>query len=175
MANQVPENLINFKVWLDGSTELLGVADVTLPSLEPMTDTVKGAGIAGEFESPTPGHYKSMTASIKWRVVTANFLKLAQVKVWALEARGAIKVLDAGAGEYKTSPLRVVLRGVPKKFELGKLDVGAQMDSGSEFELSYLKIDLDGATLFELDKFNNINVVNGTDVLSEVRAALGDS
>ncbi len=44
---KVPEKLINFRVYEDGD-DLVGVADVTLPTLDAMTETVKGAGIAGE-------------------------------------------------------------------------------------------------------------------------------
>ena len=50
----VPEKLINFRVYQDGA-DLLGVADVSLPSLEAMTETVKGAGVAGEVDSPVLG------------------------------------------------------------------------------------------------------------------------
>ena len=62
-SNQIPERLINFRVYLDGS-DLLGVASVELPSLESMSDTVSGAGIAGEVESPILGHFGSMTVTL---------------------------------------------------------------------------------------------------------------
>ena len=45
MANTVPEKLINYKVYLDGS-DMVGLADVELPNFEAMTETIKGAGIA---------------------------------------------------------------------------------------------------------------------------------
>ena len=45
--NQIPERLINFNIYKDGIRGVLGVADVELPSLEAMTDTLTGAGIAG--------------------------------------------------------------------------------------------------------------------------------
>ena len=44
-GNKVPERLINFRVYNDGN-DLLGVANVDLPSIEAMSDTVSGAGIA---------------------------------------------------------------------------------------------------------------------------------
>ena len=46
--NVVPEKLINFRAYNDGN-DLLGVTDVQLPSLDAMTETVKGAGIAGRL------------------------------------------------------------------------------------------------------------------------------
>lgn len=51
MSNPVPERLINFRVYVNGNNQA-GVATVDLPDLEFMTDTVSGAGIAGEVDSP---------------------------------------------------------------------------------------------------------------------------
>ena len=55
-SNKIPERLIGFRVYNDNN-DLLGIATVTLPMIEAMTDTVSGAGIAGEVESPVLGHY----------------------------------------------------------------------------------------------------------------------
>lgn len=66
MSNQIPERLINFTVYGEGN-RIIGVADAKLPSIEMMTETVSGAGIAGELESGTLGHFKPMTVSLKWR------------------------------------------------------------------------------------------------------------
>lgn len=43
-SNQMPERLVNFKVYNSGN-DLLGIATVDLPELEAMSDTVSGAGI----------------------------------------------------------------------------------------------------------------------------------
>ena len=67
MSNQIPERLINFTVYGEGN-RIIGVADAKLPSIEMMTETVSGAGIAGELESGTLGHFKPMTVSLKWRL-----------------------------------------------------------------------------------------------------------
>lgn len=172
MANVVPEKLINFRVYQDGN-DLLGVADVELPSLEAMTETVKGAGIAGEVDSPVLGHYGSMTLKLNWRTVVKPTIHLSAPKSHALELRGANQLYDAGAGEYKVSALKITARGMPKSTELGKLDVGTTGDAGNEFELTYIKISIDGRTYAEIDKFNYICVIDGVDYLKGVRQALG--
>ena len=59
----IPQKLINCRVYNNG-TDLIGIADVDLPKLEPMTDTVKGAGVAGEIDDPVLGHYKAMVMSV---------------------------------------------------------------------------------------------------------------
>jgi P2 family phage contractile tail tube protein len=170
--NIIPEKLINFRVYLDG-TDLLGAADVELPSLEYMKETVKGAGIAGEFESPVLGHTGSLSLTINWRTPTRDVLRLAAPKAHALDVRGALQLYDAGLGEYVVTPLKVVVRAIPKAPKMGKFEPGAQTDSSSEFEVIYLKIVLDEEDMVEIDKLNYICIIDGTDYLSAVRSALG--
>ncbi|BBB91055.1 MAG TPA: phage major tail tube protein [Methylomusa anaerophila] len=170
--NEVPEKLINFRVYQDGN-DLLGVADAELPSLEYMSETVKGAGVAGEVESPTIGHFGKMSLKLSWRTVTKPLVFLAKPITHALDLRGAIQNYDASSGEYKVKPLRVAVRATPKKSELGKMEMGGTGDGSNEFEVIYIKIDLDGETIAEIDKYNYICIIDGTDYLAEVRKALG--
>lgn len=172
MSNIVPEKVIDFRIY-KGGADLLGVADVQLPSIEPMTETVKGAGIAGEVETPTMGHTGSLKLTINWRSITADLLCLLEHKAHELEARGAIQVYNAGSGECKVSAIRVVMRGFTTKGDPGKLEVGANSDGSTEHECVYLKYVVDGKTVVEIDKFNFKYVVNGQDALSAVRQALG--
>lgn len=170
--NQVPEKLINFRVYEDG-TDLLGIADVELPSLEAMTETVKGAGIAGEIESPVLGHYGSMTCTINWRTVVKPTVQLAEPRAHNLDFRGATQLYSAGSGEYRVQALKVTVRGIPKTTNLGKLDVGTTSDASNEFEVLYLKVSIDGRTIVEIDKYNYVCVINGVDYLRQVRSAMG--
>ncbi|UNY40543.1 tail tube protein [Pararheinheimera phage vB_PsoM_KLER1-1] len=174
MANQVPEKLNNFMAYNEGQS-LLGVADVELPSLEAMTETVSGAGIAGEVDSPTLGHYGSMTTRINFRTITSGSLDLAAQMAHQIEFRGSQQIYDAGSGQYLTQPVKVVMKCVPKNIELGNFTVGAPTETGNEFEVNYLKIFLDGKAKVEIDKFNFIANINGKDYLESVRRDLGIS
>lgn len=170
--NQIPEKLINFRVYENGSN-FVGLVDAELPSLELMTETVSGAGIAGEYDSPVIGHYQSMTLSLSWRTPTGRLFALAAPKVHQLDLRGAIQVNDAANGQYRAVPLRVSLNCTPKNTEPGKLEVGSPMDSSSEFEVTYMKIWYDGTECVEIDKLNFICKIDGVDYLAAVRQALG--
>ncbi len=170
--NPVPEKLISFRVYLDG-TDLLGVADVQLPDLEMLTDTIKGAGIAGEVESPVLGHFGSMGLTLNWRTIEKNVAVLAQPKAHSLDLRGSQQVYDAAAGQYKSVPIRVVVRAMPKKAGLGKFDVGTSTDTNNEFEVTYIKVYVNGKREIEIDKFNYICYISGTDFLATVRSDLG--
>lgn len=172
MSNPVPEKLSNFRVYNDG-VDLLGVADAELPDLEFMTETVSGAGIAGEVESPVVGHFKSMALKLKWRTVTGDLSVLAAPKAHQLDLRGSIQTYDAGDGVYVHKPVKVVVKGIPKKASLGKLEMGKPMDNESEFEVVYLKMTFDGTERIEIDKYNSVCKIDGTDYLAEIRGNLG--
>lgn len=172
MSNPVPERLINYRAYLEGGA-LAGVATVELPDIEAMTDTVSGAGIAGEIDSPILGHFGSMTSTITFRTITDDGMRLSAQKSHALEFRGSQQVYDAANGTYFTVPVRVAMRAIPKRTGLGSLEVGSTTDSENEFELTYLKIVIDNVDRIEIDKYNFKYVVNGVDYLASVRDDLG--
>jgi P2 family phage contractile tail tube protein len=170
MTNPIPEKLINFRAYLEGDN-LIGVADVELPKLKAMTETVSGAGIAGEVESPVLGHYESMTVTVNFRMLNADAGTLATPAAHLLDFRGSQQVYDSGV--FKTVPVRVTVKAIPKSVDLGKFKVGAPTETGDEFEVVYLKIYVDGKERVEIDKYNSIARFDGVDVLAGVRADLG--
>ena len=171
-SNQVPERLINFRVYND-SNDLLGIATVDLPEIEAMSDTVSGAGIAGEVESPVLGHFSSMTTTFTWRTIEAAAMALSQQKAHAVEVRGSQQVYDAANGEYSTVPVRVSMRIAPKTVTLGTFEPGATTDTEQEFEVTYLKVFVNNKALVEIDKYNYIAKFGDNDALAGVRADLG--
>lgn len=170
--NVVPEKLISFRVYHNGQ-DLVGIADVGLPDLEHMTESIKGAGIAGEVESPTLGHFKGMSLSLKWRTIEPTAIVLTQPKSHQIDIRGSQQMYDAGRGEYKTAPIKVTANITPKKTGLGKLEPGSQTDSSTEFEVTYIKLMINGVKEVEIDKFNYICFIHGEDFLKTVREDLG--
>ena len=172
MSNVIPEKGINFKVYLNGE-DLLGVAEGTIPALESMTSEVKGAGVAGVVESPVIGHFNSTNFTLTWRTVTDNFMKLFDHTTNDLELFAALQQYDAGLGEYKAVPLHVYMKAITKTRTPGNLVVGDLMDTQMEFEVVYMKVELDGKERVELDKYNYKYVVDGVDQMAAVRTALG--
>jgi len=170
--NKIPERLINFRVYNSGQ-DLLGVATVELPELEAMSDTVSGAGIAGEVESPVLGHFGSMTTSFTWRTIEKSLTELAAQKAHSVEIRGSQQVYDAASGVYSTVPVRCSMKITPKTTSLGSLEPGSVTDSEQEFEVLYIKLFVNNKEVVEIDKYNYIAKFNGVDVLASVRADLG--
>lgn len=168
----IPEKLISFRVYEDGN-DYIGVADVELPELEAMTDTVKGAGIAGEIDTPVLGHYSSMEMTLNWRTLEKENVRMGGFKSRTFDLRGAIQTKDSKTGGITVRKAKIVVQGMPKKISLGKLDTGSAMDTSTTLEVNYLKVSIDGETYLELDKYNYICIVDGVDYLSVVREALG--
>lgn len=170
--NQIPERLINYRAYLENNV-LVGLANVELPELTAMTDTISGSGIAGEVDSPIMGHYESMSATFTFRTIDKGYAEFLAPKTHAIDLRGSQQVNDAGAGVLKSVPVRVIMRGKTKSAPLGSLEVGATTDTEIEVEVEYLKIVINGQTVFELDKFNFKCVINGVDYLASVRRDMG--
>ncbi len=172
MPNPIPEKVVNFNVYNEAE-KLVGVsAEVTLPNLEAMTETISGAGIAGEFESPTPGHFSSLTVEIPFRVLYDQSFKLMVPRGQTITLRASQQSYDVAGGEIQHRGLKVILKVIPKGVDLGKLSVGGPTDTKNTLEVLYIKIVENGKTLLELDKANFIYIVNGVDVLANVRAQI---
>ena len=75
---KIPERLNDFRVYdAEDSNALLGMADVTMPTISAMTETISGAGFAGEINSAVLGHFSSMQLTLNWNSVTEKQMKLA--------------------------------------------------------------------------------------------------
>jgi len=171
-VKKIPDKLINYTAYLDGS-EYLGTVDIQLPSLEALSESIKGAGIGGEVELPVLGHYGSMTVTLNWRTVTTSAIRLARQRSHSLDFRGSLQQYHSGTGELIPIGVKVSVKGIPKKTDLGKFETGATTDTSNEMEVTYLKVVVGGRTLIEIDKFNFIAVIDGVDELAEVREQLG--
>lgn len=168
MSSLVPERLTNFNAYNDGN-KLLGIVDVEMPELPYMTDTISGAGIAGEIDSVVLGHFQSMTGTLNWRTVNKQASVLAAPRIHAIELRGSQEVFNRESGLKESKPVRVVWRATPKNAPLGSMEVGAQTGTSNEFEVSYLLVEVEGERVIEIDKYNFICFIDGQDWLQAVR------
>ncbi|MBQ5345406.1 MAG: phage major tail tube protein [Acidaminococcaceae bacterium] len=168
----VPEMLRNYRVYEDGY-DFIGTSDVELPTLEALTETIKGAGIAGEIAAPVIGHLGSAETKLNWRTVTNRNISLAAPKAHTLDIRGDEQVYDSTAGEFKTCAVKLLVVGIPKNTGLGKLEPATTTGTSNTLETNYMKLTIDGKDKLEFDKYNYIFKVDGKDYLSESREALG--
>lgn len=172
-VNTIPERLTAFRVYLEGTSDLKGIADIQLPSFEPLKDTIKGAGIAGEYESPTPGHFGSMKLTFNWRTLTKEQLVMLAQKPLKFDCRGAFQDYDAGTSSQVIRKVRIVVQGPTMKVDPGKFETGAGSGGSTEQEVMYIKIEINDQRVVEIDKLNYICIIDGVDYMAPIRAALG--
>lgn len=66
-----------------------------------------------------------------------------------------------------------MLAGTPKSLGLGKFEPSKLQDVPIDISCDYMKMWLDDEPVLEIDKFNMIHKVYGTDYLQQVRKDLG--
>lgn len=169
---EMPEKLISFRAY-DEDNDLLGTVDVELPAIKNLTETVKGSGIAGEIDSPTLGHYGSMTVKLSWRTITKANTRGSGNRIKHFEIRGSQQTFDPSKKQYRTSPVNCIIEGTRKDLSLGKFEISASTGTTAEYEVHYLRLTVDNETILEIDKMNFISNVGGTDELASVRRDLG--
>ncbi len=167
-----PDKLINFAAWGD-EEDLLGIADITLPNLTLLKETLKGAGLLGEFETGVPGHYGSLKTQFTWRQATKQASRLAHPDGMLLTLRAATQGIDSGSYKLAKIPIVIVTRPFASDMQLGKFDPATAMGTTTEVENLYFKYSYNNEVIHEIDKLNGKAIINGVDVMSEINAILG--
>ena len=166
----IPEAIHDFNMYNTGN-KLLGLTgEVAMPDFEAMTNTVSGAGILGEYETPIPGHFGSQVLEIPFRCINEDYFKMIdQSQAMELTLRGAIQHNLPTTQATDFVGMRVVVRGKPKTIKIGTVKQRGKMDSSISVELTYIYIEMDGKARIELDKINPTWKINGVDQLAKVK------
>lgn len=173
MATLLPELINNYNVYNKGNQWLGITGDVELPELESVTETLEGAGMLGEIDVSAVGHFSSGQLTVPFTTINRNvFEALDFAHPLELQLRASKQNANKASGGCTYTPTRVVVRGMSHTLELGHLTKGKQMETSLEIEYTYIKIEDEGFTVLELDKLNNVFIVNGTDQLAAIRAQI---
>lgn len=166
------QRITNSAVHADGVSYLGQVEEITLPEIAFMFAEHKALGLIG-----TPEYFsgiEKMETSIKWTAVYKEaFLKHARPNgAVKLMVRSNVQRIEGGqtADEF---PLVTYLTCAPKNYPLGSHKKSENVDLNGKWATYYIKQELDGDVLLEIDVENNIFNVNGTDYLATYRANLG--
>lgn len=169
--SKLNETIVNFAVYED-AVEFYGIAEVGMPDLESLAQTISGAGIAGEYEAVILGHFSAMSMKFDFRTVTENTVRLFEQRRHTFDLRAAQQNEDTTAG-VEVDSVKYVAIGSPKKLGIGKLAPASPADATCEYSLSYFAQYIKGKKVIEIDPLNSICVVNGNDYLAPIRSALG--
>lgn len=166
----LPAKLKNFAVFVDGENYMGEVPEVTLPTLSRKMDEYRSGGM--NMPVDLDFGMEKMEAEIKAAGWFPDLLK-----TWGeptadgvlLRFAGALQADDTGT----ITACEVVLRGRFSEFDPGSAKAGDATEHTYKLACSYYKITLGGSIVLEIDAVNMIEVVDGTDRMDQVRAALG--
>lgn len=169
-ALAIPEIINNFNVYKKGNLLIGTTGEINLPDFDALTETISGAGILGEYETSVLGQFGSMKQEVSFRMLDDEIFQLmdpTELVDLTFRASSQSTIRSSCALEYKG--MRIVERGKLISFKGGTLQKGKQMGASATLELTYFMIEIDGKKKIEIDKLNNIFIVNGKDVLEKVR------
>jgi P2 family phage contractile tail tube protein len=166
----LPRKLINFALFVDGVSYRGEVPEVKLPELSRKLEDYRAGGMDGEIALDM-GQEK-MEAEIKG----AGFLDGLTAK-WGSRRHDAVMLRFAGSlardDEGGSQACEALMRGRLAKLDTGSQKAGDMTEQNYTYALSYYKLTVGGRVHFEIDLVNMICIVDGEDILANVRADLG--
>lgn len=172
---KVGNKTVNYSVYERSGEWPKKLADTTsiqLPSIEMLTDTIKGSGILGEIDWPSFCQPGSMTLAISVRVQNEDITYLAKPGAISLELRWVTDSFDSNNIKIGINAHKAFIKGVLKKLDEGKIEAGASGDGSYEYEVLYYKRVINGREVLMIDKINGDYIVNGVNFAKDVKAAL---
>ena len=171
-ASFLPEIINDYRVF-KGSQFIGTSGELELPELTAINETNEGAGVLGEIEVPATGQFESMVTKIKFAILHVSIFDLMDTtKAQELTLRADGQYTDKTTGDTQDVLVKIVIRGKAKTTNLGSLTKGKKGEPELELETFYLKIEIDGEEMVELDKLNYIYKVRGKDLMAKIRKNL---
>lgn len=168
--NVIVEAVNNFNLYLNGS-RLLGITgEVNLAELASITQEVNGTGVLGTYNAAIVGFFEHISQEIPFRMFGNEAMKLYdQTEPIDLTLRAAKQSTVKATGALEVSGLRIVFRGKAENLAIGTIRQGGQTDSSITIGETYILIEDNGVKLLELDKLNEVFIVNGEDQLAKIK------
>ena len=168
-----PTHIEDAKIYdADNNMELIGIATVTLPTIEKKKTTLEGMGVMGTMEFVNETNIENMTVSLTFRGITdknPNLLKGNKT----LEMRAALNFYDSALKTYTEKQFRAVTSGMTSSFEMGDIEISSTMSLKVEMNLQSYKFWLDKKSKIEIDVLNGIYKIDGTDLRQTINDIVG--
>lgn len=166
----IPEVLNDFNAYDGDGDKIIGVTnDMTLADIVSKTVEMDGAGM-DTIEVVVTGMYNSITQEVPLSTPYTQLTKyLDTTKTATINIRGAIQAESRGTGETKMIQFRYMVSGKVKQLTPGNAKRGETFGSKITIAVRRLLMELDGETVIEIDKLNGKVVVDGNDIMQDIR------
>lgn len=171
MATQV-NKITDVNVYLDGNSFFGQAEEIDLPSVVASMIEHKAVGMFGSFELPTG--IDKMECRIKWNSIYKEVVsKMGDImSTRQLQLRGNLEEWGAN-GRASQVPYVVMMTGTPKQMPAGNFRQKERADVESMLNVLYMRVEIDGEEICEVDLMANIYRVGGVDLLQTARQNLG--
>ena len=102
---RVDQSTINWAVYED-NTEYAGMAQATLPNLTALTQSISGAGIAGNVDAVIMGHFDAMSMTLNYRTMTEQAVRLSEPRRHNIDLRYAVQDEDPVAAAVQIRAIK---------------------------------------------------------------------
>lgn len=167
-----PAAYINLELYED-DVNLLGIAQVTLPSITYPCVNISGSGMMGNMEVPLYGMVDNMSMSVNFLTTTDAAVKLMTPEKHQLDMRVAEEYWQVEEADVGIWADKFVVIARPKNVDPGTVAPMASADTSGEFAVYYYTAYKDGKQLWEIDKRTMKCIIDGVDYMADVRDALG--
>ena len=165
----IPQTLFGQNMSVGGISFQGEVPSFTLPKLTVKTEEHRAGGMDGAIEMDMG--LEKMESSFTTTGVRKEAMKyfgLADQTAFDAAFRGTFKgQKGAEVGVIAT------IRGMLKELDPGDWKAGDKAEFKYSVAVSYYKLEVDGALIYEIDPLNSIRVIDGVDQLTQYRTNLG--
>ena len=164
--------ITNANIYVDGNCLLGQAEEVKLPEISAIMAEHKALGMVGKIE--LPAGFDKLEGEIKWNSYYRDvFLKMNDpYTMTQLQIRSSVETYGS-LGRMQQVPLVTFLSVMFKKNPMGTFKQNENAEFPSSFACYYVKQQLNGEDMIELDVLANIYKVNGVDRLDIYRNNIG--
>ena len=164
--------LTNANVYLNGVNLLGRAEEVQLPQIKHKTAEHKALGMVGSAEFFSG--IDKLECKIKWNALYPEVLLASATPFNSvmIQVRASLETYN-GSGKIEEVPANAFIIGTFKEFPLGTIKPQENAEYETTLAVTYSKLVVNGAELFEIDVLENIYKVNGNDILKEFKKNIG--
>lgn len=173
MAGNIQLNTINnANVYIDGNCLLGRAEEIKLPTVKFKMSEHKAVGMVGTIK--LPGGIDALEGDIKWNSFYASVWPklLDPFTALQLQVRGSLET-HTSQGRIAQVPYVVFMTASFSEVPMGDFKQNDKAEFQSKFSATYIKQQVNGQDILEIDVMANIYKVNGVDKLDLYRTNIG--
>ena len=159
----------NFNLFADGKGYAGNTDEANMPELALQTEEFRAGGMDAPIEI-TMGMEK-LTADFTLNSHSKDVLSLFGIKEGSTTSFTVREAMESFDGTV--TPVVHNLTGKIVKISQGTSKAGEAPKDKYDLSLTYYKQTIGGTIVHEIDVINMVRIINGTDVLADIRSALG--